>query len=50
VLVSAPDRGSLLLFGGHDGETVFGDLWERRDGRWSLLHSVPPKRRVDNGH
>jgi len=32
VLVSARDRGSLLLYGGHDGDYVFGDLWERRCG------------------
>ncbi|MGH7580175.1 MAG: Kelch repeat-containing protein [Gemmatimonadales bacterium] len=50
VLVSAPDRGSLLLYGGHDGEMVFGDLWERRSGRWMRHESVPPVRRVPNGH
>jgi hypothetical protein len=50
VLVSAPDRGSVILFGGHDGEMVLGDLWERRKGRWVLIRSATPVRRVLNGH
>jgi hypothetical protein len=50
VLVSAPDRGSVILFGGHDGEMVLGDLWERRKGRWVLILSATPVRRVLNGH
>lgn len=27
-LIAGPDHGRLLLFGGRDGETAFGDLWE----------------------
>ena len=50
VLVSAPDRRSLLLHGGHDGERVFGDLWERREGRWTVLERSEPVPRVANGH
>ena len=50
VLVTAPDRGSLLLYGGHDGDRVFGDLWERRRGRWVALESSAPAPRVPNGH
>jgi hypothetical protein len=49
-MVSAPDRGSVLLFGGHDGELVFGDLWERRNGRWVRLESAQPIRRAPNDH
>jgi hypothetical protein len=30
-------RRVLVLFGGHDGERVFGDTWEWRDGAWSRV-------------
>lgn len=43
-------RRVLVLFGGHDGERVFGDTWERRGEAWSRVASVPPRRRIDNGH
>jgi len=43
-------RGALVLFGGHDGDFVFGDTWERRAGAWSRVCSERPRRRVDNGH
>jgi hypothetical protein len=29
---------------------VFGDLWERRDGRWRRLERAAPVRRALNGH
>jgi hypothetical protein len=40
----------VLLYAGHDGEMIFGDLWERREGDWVLLDSIPAARRVLNGH
>jgi hypothetical protein len=39
-----------MLLGGHDGDLVFGDLWERRGGRWILLDSVPRVHREPNNH
>jgi len=39
-----------VLYGGHDGENVFGDSWEWDGERWHLMASMPPERRVDNGH
>jgi len=50
VLVSAPDRGSLLLYGGHDGDAVFEDMWELKDGGWTAITKAPPAPRVLNGH
>ena len=32
------------------GERVFGDLWERREGRWRPREAPEPVRRVDSGH
>ncbi len=43
-------RGRVLLFGGHEGELVFGDLWAFGNGAWDSLGATPAKRRVDNGH
>jgi hypothetical protein len=39
-----------FLFGGHDGERVFGDVWKWEDGVWTRVLDVTPRRRVDNGH
>lgn len=43
-------RGRLVLYGGHDGEDVFGDTWEWDRTVWSLAAGQPARRRVDNGH
>jgi hypothetical protein len=43
-------RRRTVLFGGHDGENVFGDTWEWDGRRWTLQAGVPPRRRADNGH
>jgi hypothetical protein len=43
-------RRRAVLYGGHDGENVFGDSWEWDGERWHLMASMPPERRVANGH
>jgi len=43
-------RGRVLLYGGHDGERVLGDLWSFEDVQWKRLEHTEPLRRIDNGH
>lgn len=44
-------RGCFVLFGGHDGASVFGDLWERcGTGEWRRVAKTGPRERVPNGH
>jgi len=43
-------RQRAVLFGGHDGENVFGDTWEWDGTAWALVASVPSEKFVDNGH
>jgi hypothetical protein len=43
-------RDRIVLFGGHDGELVFGDTWEFDGQAWALVASVGAERRIDNGH
>jgi hypothetical protein len=43
-------RRQVVLFGGHDGEQVFGDLWAWDGQAWECLEAPPPRMRVDNGH
>lgn len=42
-----------LLFGGVDGETLYGDVWEFRNGNWNLVQpassSSPASRRLAAG-
>jgi hypothetical protein len=33
-----PLRHELVLFGGDNGSTVFGDTWTRKNGTWTLQH------------
>lgn len=40
----------ILMYGGHDGKYVFGDLWEWTDGKWNLVIKVDPVKRLKNGH
>lgn len=40
----------LILYGGHDGDHVFADMWQYKKGKWRLLHSIKPAKRVQNGH
>jgi hypothetical protein len=39
-----------VLFGGHDGDNVFGDLWIFENHQWKEVSPCPPKRRIENGH
>lgn len=44
-------RNRVVLYGGHDGEYVFGDLWEwDASTGWLDVAPAPPTRRVANGH
>lgn len=43
-------RGRTVLYGGHDGEAVFGDTWEWDGARWELVDDVAPRRRLENEH
>jgi len=49
-MVFNPDKDCFFLYGGHDGDNVFGDMWEFTGRRWKLLFDVKPLRRIDNGH
>jgi hypothetical protein len=33
-----PPRHELVLFGGDNGSTVFGETWTRKNGTWTLQH------------
>ena len=44
-------RGCFVLFGGHDGINVFGDVWERcGTGDWKRVARTGPRERVPNNH
>jgi hypothetical protein len=43
-------RRRIVLFGGHDGDDVFGDTWEWNGERWSLALAGEARKRVENGH
>lgn len=44
-------RGCFVLFGGHDGLNVFGDVWERCGaGDWQRVAKTGPRERVPNNH
>lgn len=43
-------RARVVMVGGHDGEQVFGDVWEWSQNRWRKVFSTPTIRRVENGH
>jgi hypothetical protein len=45
-----PENNTFYLYGGHDGENVFGDMWRFKNERWELLFAAPPRRRLENGH
>jgi hypothetical protein len=49
-LVYDAKRQRLVLFGGHDGERVFGDTWEWDGSKWLRAAFHEPRLRVDNGH
>jgi hypothetical protein len=39
-----------VLFGGHDGDYVFGDLWEWDGQKWFQRETIKPEKHIDNGH
>lgn len=39
-----------LLFGGHDGEFIFGDIWVFIQGKWSKLNQGEKLKRIANSH
>ena len=44
-------RGCFVLFGGHDGVNVFGDVWERcGTADWKRVAKTGPRERVPNNH
>jgi hypothetical protein len=43
-------RDRLVLFGGHDGRQIFGDVWEWAGKAWNLVSDQPAETRVANGH
>ena len=43
-------RQRIVLFGGHDGDRVFGDTWEFDGREWRQLTRTPPQARIVNGH
>lgn len=49
-MVFDPVNKRAVLFGGHDGVNVFGDLWFFASGKWTLAMERAPIERLDNGH
>ena len=41
---------SAYLYGGHDGEYIFGDMWTLKDDKWIQVFSTAPVKRVENNH
>ena len=44
------DNDFFVLYGGHDGENVFGDMWIFKNKKWKLLFTEPSRQRIENGH
>jgi hypothetical protein len=49
-MVYDSNRDVIVLFGGHDGERVFGDTWELHAGSWKLKSERAAQLRTANGH
>ena len=43
-------KKAFFLYGGHEGDHVFGDLWSFKNLSWTLIQDEVPKRRLDNDH
>jgi hypothetical protein len=43
-------RRKIILFGGHNGDFVFGETWEFDGKSWRKIISVEPQKRIENGH
>lgn len=39
-----------VLYGGHDGENVFGDTWILENDKWAMLFATKPITRIENDH
>lgn len=50
IMIYDPGKNAFFLFGGHDGENVFGDMWSFKNGKWMLIYSEGPLKRLENGH
>jgi len=50
VMIYDTDNMECILFGGHDGENVFGDLWSFKNKKWTIIEEKKPLKRIDNGH
>ncbi len=44
------EKNSFFLYGGHDGENIFGDMWEFKNRKWTLLFEEPSRKRLENGY
>ncbi|HYF30388.1 MAG TPA: kelch repeat-containing protein [Chitinophagaceae bacterium] len=49
-LVYDHTSGGFLLFGGHDGERVFCDVWLFKNGQWKPIIAREPAPRKDTDH
>lgn len=43
-------RKGLLLYGGHDGDNIFCDVWLYKDEKWIEVISGDPIKRIANNH
>lgn len=49
-LVFDSSNNVFVLYGGHDGSNVFGDLWTFKKRKWKLICGPQAVQRVENGH
>ena len=50
IMVYDTEKKECILFGGHDGENVFGDMWTFKNNHWNFIGGKEPRKRIDNGH
>lgn len=41
---------STFLYGGHDGDYVFGDMWKLKNDKWTQIFKTTSRRRIENNH
>lgn len=44
------EDSSAFLYGGHNGDFVFGDMWKLKDGNWIQVFTTTSLRRIENNH
>lgn len=49
-MVYDSEKNLFLLFGGHNGTHVFGDIWTFKGRRWEMHVNHIPIERIKNGH